>query len=450
MNGSVQSRVEIVRTGRNILLRLPRSEPDLAFLRALRRARWDYAARCWVIPASPDMMKQIEAYFGSRLEWKGGEVARKDPEPMEPAAVLKVIRYHPDRLRLVFRFDAALVALLRAFPLSHWEAESRTWSVPHTETILAELKHFCHTHAWTWEYMDDLQRKQIRPRKSPEEIPNYRPVPPEYTEKLVVMRYSESTRKTYEACFEEFINYYHWKPLRELSEQEIRTYMRYLVEERGISSSYQNQAINAIKFYYEKVLGGPRSVYYIERPRTEKALPVVLSSAEVERILAATLNLKHRCMLMTAYSGGLRLSELLNLRPGDIDSDRMLINIRGGKGRKDRVTLLSLKLLEELRKYFRQYRPRSYLFEGQMGGRYAARSIQNVLHRSCQKAGLSKRVSMHTLRHSFATHLLEAGVNLRYIQSLLGHASPKTTEIYTHVTTKGMGVLRSPLDDMSL
>lgn len=449
MNTS-SSRVEIIRTQRHYLLKLPRSEPDLAFLRALPGARWDRAAFCWVVPAGKETQQKLEAYFGKRLDWKGRETNAGSPAPATADRLVKIVRYHNGRLRLAFRYNDALVYLIRSFPLAVWEAETRTWSLPHTETILHDIKAFCEREAWTWEYQDDCKETKVRPKKGPEEIPNYRKVPEVYHEKLVVLRYSKNTQKVYESCFEEFINYYHWKTPGEISDQEIQAYLRYLIEERGISTSYQNQAINAIKFYYEKVLGGARKVYYIERPRQEKTLPVVCSLEEIERILKATNNLKHRAMLMTAYSAGLRVGELLNLRPVDIDSERMLINVRGGKGKKDRVTLLSDNLLKTLREYYRDYRPGEFLFTGQMGGRYSARSIQNVLKRSCELAKVSKRVTMHTLRHSFATHLLESGVSLRYIQSLLGHASPKTTEIYTHVTMRGMGQLRNPLDDMDL
>ena len=153
---------------------------------------------------------------------------------------------------------------------------------------------------------------------------------------------------------------------------------------------------------------------------------------------------------MTSYAAGLRVGELLNLKVKDIDSKRMLIRIRQGKGKKDRVTLLSVRLLESLRDYYNQYHPREYLFEGVAGGMYAERSVQNVLKRACQKAGILKHVTMHTLRHSFATHLLEHNTDLRYIQELLGHSNPKTTQIYTHITTKGFDQLRSPLDNLDL
>ena len=238
--------------------------------------------------------------------------------------------------------------------------------------------------------------------------------------------------------------------LASLTKEEIQAYQRYLVEDRKVSTSYQNQAINAIKFYFEKVLKQQRETYYIERPRKERYLPVVLSEEEVKKIISSISNLKHRCMIMTAYSAGLRVGELLDLKLGDVDSNRMLIRINQGKGKKDRVTLLSVKLLELLRQYYKQYRPHNYLFEGAAGGRYSERSIQNVLQRAARKTGILKHVTMHTLRHSFATHLLENTTDLRYIQELLGHSSPKTTQIYTHITTRGFGQLRSPLDNLEI
>ncbi len=223
-----------------------------------------------------------------------------------------------------------------------------------------------------------------------------------------------------------------------------------MVEERQVSSSYQNQSINAIKFYFEKVQGGPRKIYYIERPRKETVLPSVLSEQEIKKIFEKMSNLKHKTLLMTCYSGGLRISEVLNLKPEDIDSDRMLIHVKGGKGKKDRVTLLSKTLLEILRRYYKVYKPHDYLFTGQMGGKYSERSAQMVLKKAASKAGIIRKVTLHTLRHSFATHLLENGTDIRYIQSLLGHSSPKTTQIYTHITSKGIDQIKNPLDNLEI
>lgn len=198
------------------------------------------------------------------------------------------------------------------------------------------------------------------------------------------------------------------------------------------------------------MLGGRRKVYLIERPREEKFLPEVLSQEEVTALLNATDNLKHKAVLMTIYSGGLRISELINLKIKDIDSDRMQIRIEQAKGKKDRYTLLGQKTLEVLRSYVKQYQPREWLFEGVNHGPYSETSIKKALRTALDKTKITKRVSPHTLRHSFATHLLEMGTDLRYIQNLLGHQSSKTTEIYTHITVKGFDQIKNPLDRLDI
>ncbi len=276
-----------------------------------------------------------------------------------------------------------------------------------------------------------------------------RKCPPEYIDKLQVLRYSKNTVNTYVSMFEEFINYYKDRDLLSLNENDIRKFLLSLVE-RGVSYSYQNQSINAIKFYFEIVLGLPNRYYHIERPRKVDRLPLVLSVKEVQSIIKVTTNLKHRAILMTIYSAGLRMSELLGLKLTDILSDRGLILIRNSKGGKDRTTLLGKTTLLVLREYFREYKPVEYLFEGQKGGRYSATSVQKVLKNSLKKAKIYKPATVHTLRHSFATHLLEKGTNLRYIQTLLGHSSPKTTEIYTRVSTIDIEDIKNPIDYLDL
>ncbi|WKU18568.1 tyrosine-type recombinase/integrase [Advenella alkanexedens] len=180
--------------------------------------------------------------------------------------------------------------------------------------------------------------------------------------------------------------------------------------------------------------------------KKEKTLPVVMSEEETIRVLRAIENVKHKAILMTIYSAGLRISECINLKIKDIDSKRMQIRIEQSKGKRDRYTILSEKTLIILRTYFMEYKPKDYLFEGQKGGAYSSRSIQNIFKAAVLKAKIQKEVTVHTLRHSFATHLLENGTSLCYIQSLLGHSSSKTTEVYTHITTKGMEQLKSPMD----
>lgn len=267
-------------------------------------------------------------------------------------------------------------------------------------------------------------------------------------QKLEIRRYSSSTVTTYRYMFREFLKSVYPMPLHKVSKEDILYFQQMLVK-RGVSASYQNQSINALKFYLEQVLGHDRELYELERPQKERKLPTVLSQEEVSRVLGQIKNLKHRAIIMTIYSCGLRISELLNLQIRDIDSDRMEVFIRGGKGKKDRLTLLSPHLLELLRVYFRAYQPSEYLFEGQKGGRYSTSSIRKILERAVGRADIRKHVVTHTLRHSFGTHLLEHGTNLRYIQVLMGHESPKTTEIYTHVAQSDIHKIMSPLDHLA-
>jgi site-specific recombinase XerD len=273
-------------------------------------------------------------------------------------------------------------------------------------------------------------------------------VPASYHEALSTMRYSEATVKNYESQFKAFLSFIYPKTCESIEEKDIRRFLHYLVEHRRVSVSTQNQAVNAVKFYLERVQRGDRKTYYIERPRKETKLPTVLSEEETMALFEHTGNLKHKCILFFLYSAGLRMSELLNLTLADLDANRGLIYVRSGKGAKDRVTLLSKVALQFADDYCKQYQPRRWLFEGPGQQPYSARSVNSIIKRSAKRAGIHKNISAHTLRHSFATHLLERGTDLRYIQSLLGHESSHTTERYTHVTKKGFEQLVSPLDNL--
>jgi site-specific recombinase XerD len=250
--------------------------------------------------------------------------------------------------------------------------------------------------------------------------------------------------------FEEFIYYYSTFDVPKIDEKLIIAFLRYLVMERKVSESYQNQSINAIKFYYERVPGGNRKVYLIERPRHEKKLPTVLSVEEISKAIQSVKNIKHKAIIMVIYSGGLRISEAINLKFKDIDTKRMQIFIRDAKGRKDRYTLLSKKAIPVLREYYKEYNPKEWLFEGSVGQQYSESSIGAIVKKAFHDAGIKKKASTHTLRHCFATHLLENGTDIRYIQTLLGHESSKTTEVYTHVTTKGFDQIVNPLDTLDV
>jgi len=266
--------------------------------------------------------------------------------------------------------------------------------------------------------------------------------------KMVIKAYSRNTVRSYKTELTYFFKYFETHNLKDVTKDQVESYIYYLIKKYKIGESKQNTAINAIKFYYEHVLGMPREYYDIERPKRANQLPNVLSVDEVYKLINSPNNLKHRAILHTIYSAGLRISELLNLRIADIRSGEGYLFIKGGKGKKDRHTVLSEYLLTLLRKYYREYKPAYWLFEGMDGGKYSAQSVQLVFRQAQQATGANPWATPHTLRHSFATHLLENGENLRNIQILLGHENSKTTEIYTHVVGINNKKLRNPLDIM--
>lgn len=270
-------------------------------------------------------------------------------------------------------------------------------------------------------------------------------------EKQIILRgYSTSTIKNYKSCFIRFLTHFQESsielPVEQLEKEALENYVYSLISNHRISESKQNTVINSIKFYYEKVLGRPKIKYRIQRPKKAHTLPNVLSQEEVLRLITTPANIKHKAILSLLYSGGLRLSEVLNLRIEDIKSNTSTIFIKGAKGKKDRVTVLSLQLLPLLRQYYLRYKPSYWFFEGQDGGKYSASSVQKIFRSAAKSAGINPWATPHTLRHSFATHLIQKGTNLRYVQKLLGHSSSKTTEIYTHVVNLENGVIKSPLD----
>lgn len=266
---------------------------------------------------------------------------------------------------------------------------------------------------------------------------------------MTYRRYSGNTIKTYSESLIVFFNFFHTMKLQEINNEDVVFFNTEYIIKRKLSSTYQNQLVNALKLFYEEVQNKSLEIDLIQRPRQENLLPNVLSKQEVKAILDAPINLKHRMMLTLIYACGLRRGELLNLTPKDIHSDRNLLIIRQSKGKKDRIVPISNKLIELLRDYYKAYKPKTWLFEGQKAGnKYSPKSIQSVLKQSLVKAKIAKPATLHWLRHSYATHLLESGTDLRYIQTLLGHSSSRTTEIYTHVSTRNLQNIVSPFDNL--
>ncbi|MEQ8304742.1 MAG: tyrosine-type recombinase/integrase [Cyclobacteriaceae bacterium] len=355
---------------------------------------------------------------------------------------------------LLFNPNKVVQALIKELPGVRWNQEHQVVYVKNSSQIIDLIYDKFRGVAWInarYFFKDKPVNVQGHSHGDVSWVSNrtlregYKICPPEYLQKLQLKRYANSTIRTYVHCFERYLNHYKTEDVTSLNEKHIRAFMS-LQAENGMSNSYLNQMVNAIKFYYEIVLDMPNRYYEIERPIKEQKLPKVLSKREVLAIIESTGNIKHRCILELLYSAGLRRAELLNLKLTDIDSDRKLIRIESAKGNKDRYTLLSERVLKNLRTYYKQWKPIEYLFEGPGGQRYSATSIEKILTKAATKAGVHKRVSPHMLRHSFATHLLENGTDLRNIQALLGHNSLKTTEIYAHVANNSFTNIKNLLD----
>jgi len=442
--------VNITITAKRLFVKLPKNETDTQYLKSFRYVHWDNNNRQWIIPNYGRNLELLKSYFQNRTVVITEQSEKKitgDKVAISEAGILKVMNVQHRILKIYSVYNRSLIEVVKNIALCRWNSSENCWTVPFAEQNMEKLKEIANTYQLRYVY-EVVSKTEGAPRLP--KHANYLRCPKEYTEKLKELRYSINTQNVYTDLFEEFINYYPEKQAEEITEEEIIVFLRYLVNERKISTSYQNQSINAIKFYYERVLGGTRKIYLIERPRKENYLPEVLSEEEIALILKAILNLKHKAIIMVIYSGGLRISELINLKVKDIDSDRMQIRISQSKGKKDRYTLLSNKTLLILRKYFTEYKPKEWLFEGEGGGQYADSSIYKIFKTALSNAKITKKVSIHSLRHSFATHLLENGTDLRYIQNLLGHSSSKTTEIYTHITTKGFDQIKNPLDKLDI
>ena len=368
---------------------------------------------------------------------------------------------------LKHRYDEKIYAQLKHFSATKWSGTNRCFFITTDRSVLKQL----HAHLAKSRITLDISALRELPATKPatarvkfsqKQLRDYKPWNSiaqsddtldkirNYTRYMEQLRYAESTIKTYASMVKQFFAFHARTPWNELTENHLVQYNREVFIEQNRSFSTQNQMINAIKLFYSYHKSENIIPDNIERPRKTRKLPNILSKAEVKQIIESTRNIKHRTLLILVYGSGLRIGEALRLKLNDISEHERLMYIVQSKGRKDRRVLLSESQLRALKDYYKAYKPTEYVFEGQHGGQYSYRSAQQVFKRAAQKAGIRRPVTLHTLRHSFATHLLESGVGLRYIQEILGHNSPKTTMIYTHVSGKKISEIRSPLEDLDL
>lgn len=333
------------------------------------------------------------------------------------------------RIAVIFEKTAALTHRIKQFEGSRWSYSEQLWHVPDTEA----------------------NRIRFQLKTVAEFLPSEEGIlaSAHFVKHLKSKRYSENTIRSYSDALKSFLVFYREKTLENITNEDVIIYNNEYILKQHLSASYQNQIVNAIKLFFSIMKDKKIDPDLIHRPRREKKLPNVLSKEEVRAILESTSNLKHKAMLSLIYACGLRRSELLNLTLADVDSKRNILIIRQSKNKKDRITPLSPKILDLLRQYYALFKPKQWLFEGRIASEpYSEKSLQSVLKQAVFRSGIKKPISLHWLRHSYATHLLESGTDLRFIQELLGHSSSKTTEIYTHVSTKSLQQIKSPFDDL--
>lgn len=358
------------------------------------------------------------------------------------------------KLLVNFPFSKVYVDGIKAIKGKEWYPVEKYWSVPSTVGNLRQL-----TMIFAGEdlFFDSKVGSMVDYLKSKETIPKRIEVKvPDKSSNLVVFDkndmlkelrlrgYSSKTVKAYVGHIERMVLYFN-RNLCDINDKDIKDYLLNMIEVRKCNYTYIQQVLSAIKFYYAHVIGEKNNITDIPFPRKEQKLPDVLSQDEVAAIFRKVNNLKHKALLFVIYAAGLRVGEAVRLKKDDIDDQRMIIRVKQGKGKKDRNTLLSDRANAIIKEYTAQYKPDEWLFEGDMPGKHLTeRSAQRVFENACKKANIREGVSVHVLRHSFATHLLEKGTDLRYIQELFGHSSSKTTEIYTHVSTKDLKKIQSP------
>jgi integrase/recombinase XerD len=364
-------------------------------------------------------------------------------------------------VQLHFVKNEGLMPLLRSNKNLRWSKTMSCWYLPYQKNIVSELfqlvkgKMFLDytqlsenkiTVADKENTVSEVQKANLRLGElGPEHLEKIS----EFKNWMRSKRYSESTIGTYTEALKTFLKYFSDKNYSEITNTDLINFNNEYILKNKFSASYQNQVVNGVKLFFSKIESKQLSPELIHRPKRAKVLPNVLSKEEVRAILYAHNNVKHKTMLSLIYSCGLRCGELLRLKPEHVDGKRNLLMVKQGKGRKDRIVPLGSKIIEMIGQYLEACQPKVYLFEGQNKGEpYDERSLQKVLKQSLEKSRISKPVSLHWLRHSYATHLLESGTDLRYIQEILGHSRSTTTEIYTHVSTKGIQNVISPFDTL--
>lgn len=429
---------------------------------------WHSKEKLWSVPRTKELFKAFQEHFKDRLI-----IDRQMPVVLQMTDAVTNVKFekrtdkitvhiHPTNadywcLDLPENMISAHLSTLKNIHGRRWNTDWYIWEAPATQLTKRFLEQYLPgIIEWRFQPGEGIPERLPAPapkyQNSPkvQVVAQYEAAVTALEQMLMLKRYSWRTIKSYKSSLRQYIMYYNDIKPSLISRKQINAYLMHLIRDKNITESYQNQIACAIKIFYSDVLYQSDKVDGLVQAKKPEKIPQVLTEGEVTRLLRAVDNLKHRCILMIIYSAGLRLGELTKLRLTDIQADEHRIFVRDGKGKKDRCTILAGKTEAMLRTYLALYKPVHWLFEGADGGAYSDRSVQAIFTAAKERSKINPLATVHTLRHSFATHLLEKGVDLRYIQDLLGHESSKTTEIYTHITKKSWDKIKSPLDDLEI
>ena len=367
---------------------------------------------------------------------------------------------HRNTSQIAIHFDDndVLKSYITAFKGVYWSQTHQTFYIEHTAenmhklyTYLRKQHHFVNYNAFKFSPKTPIKQVSRNNQKQLGKLTKLHHLAfGSFKKYLFQKRYSQSTIENYVGVLTIFFRFYHSEDIFELTERDVITFNQEYILKNGYGRTFQNQIISAVKLFYSYHKHTKMDLNTIERPIKDRRLPEILSLEEVKQLLTNVRNVKHKTILSLVYACGMRIGEALALKIDAIDSGRGFIHIKHAKGAKDRYIPLSSKTLILLRQYYTLYKPKTYLFEGSDGGMYSQASCRKILRNALATTTITKHVTLHTLRHSYATHLLESGTDLRYIQDILGHNSPKTTMIYTHVSQSSLKNIKNPFDDMNI
>jgi integrase/recombinase XerD len=466
---------------KRIGMRVEGFDPNfIPLIKSLPHCYYDPKTKLWHMPYTPmHWSKCKEIFAGHEILIEGKEIALQPNEAQadsgtkineilgtkaqKPSMIsVKLDPSSKEFLYIICPKDLTeqWVSVIKSFHCRKWDYARMAWQVPYTKLTIRSIEQLLPKEIVKWHFQpnetslpETIEEKETkRPYAKPltEKRAKYEDAVIALEQKMVINRYSHRTIKSYKSAFRTFIMHYNDLKPSQLTRHQIDAFIHTLIKDKQISEGYQSTIQCAIKYFYTEVIPQTEKVEKLVHMRKSEKLPNVLSEEEVVRLLRSVDNMKHRLILSIIYSGGLRLGEVTNLRITDVQIDMKRIFVKNAKGKKDRCTLLAEKVIVSLKEYLVVYEPSYWLFEGAAGGQYSDRSVQKIFETAMLKAKVNPLATTHTLRHSFATHLLEKGYDLRYVQELLGHESSKTTEIYTHITKKGWDNLKSPLDFLDI